>query len=187
MTVLLAIVAVILLMVCLALLGTMREVVVLQGKVTAFTELMLKPPAPAFLDGMLPDRVRARLLDAGIGQQGDDVFLIFARKGCAGCARLLQSIKAGLTEGTLSSRQFVCVLDSHSGGDSLEQAIRDSGMVVLVDQDRFLANACQVKQTPTTFHLGATSLKVVDSNIGGEFEWVRSRLALQADRPVATR
>jgi hypothetical protein len=169
-----AITVVLLLVVCLALLGTMREVVILQGKVSAFTDLLLEPPTPQFLDGVLPTRVSATLRDAHVGQAGN-CFLIFVRQGCSGCAGLLQDLKQALAIGVLSPGQVACVVGPQSGG--LETRVRAMGITVLIDHDRLLSSGCGIKHSPTTFLLAAESLNVLDASVGGGFAWIQSRLS----------
>jgi hypothetical protein len=174
MAIALAITIALLLVVAVALLGTMREVVVLQGKVAALTDLLLNPPSPQFLDGILPDLARQELSSAGLDQRAESFFLIFTRQGCSGCASLLQEIKAGVTSGALDAQRFACVITGRSGG--LEKAVRAVGILVLVDGERHLEEACQVRQTPTVLHLDGGSLKVLDSMVGADLTWIRPRL-----------
>lgn len=65
--------------VMLALLGTMREVVVLQGRVEGLTELLLKPPGPSFPGGVLPDLVSDHVQRAALARNGD-IFPNFPEK-----------------------------------------------------------------------------------------------------------
>lgn len=135
-----AITSVLLLVVFVALLGTMREVVVLQGKVTGLTDLLLKPPSPQFFDGMLPDLAREKLMRARPAEAVDSFFLVFVRQGCSGCARLLQEIKAGIADNGLDARRFTCVISGRSGG--LDKALRTTGIHIITDSDNHLEEAC---------------------------------------------
>ena len=94
-----------LLAVVLALLGTMREVAVLQAKIQGFTELLLKPPTPTFVDGVLPAGALERLR-GHLSPQPGSVFLVFARKGCSECHQLLQDMKDAVVSGAVNLESF---------------------------------------------------------------------------------
>ena len=159
-----------------AVLGTMREVVILQSKVAAFTDLLLNPPGPVFIDGLLPDVVRAALLKADGVDTQQDIVVLFLRKGCSGCHQLLQGIKNGVSRGDFAANQIVGIVAEKSRGDLIETTLAAVGATPIIDYGRTLASACQVKQTPTLLHLEANSLQVIDTTVGGNFQWLQSRL-----------
>lgn len=175
MLILAVVLIVLLLVVCTALLGTMREVALLEGKVTSFTDLLLRPPTPAFIDGILPEPARAELISSGIGDMSTDMFLIFVRQGCSGCNRLMQGLKDSISAGVLLGSQVVCVLGPQSRGTDLEATIQTVGMTLIIDYDRALAQACQVKQMPMTLHLAERSLQVQGVSVGDDIRWLLSR------------
>jgi hypothetical protein len=154
--------------------GTMREVTVLQNKISALTDLLLKPPTPQFFDGLLPERTNAKLRDARLGIGFRNFVLIFVRQGCTGCASLLSQVRLAIGQGTLSPGQFACVIIGRPGG--LDQALRQTGIPVITDDTRLLQEGCQVRQTPTLLHLDTNSLKVLSSTAGDDFAWITSRL-----------
>jgi hypothetical protein len=173
MSVLLSAIAIVLLLiVVLGLFGTLREVSILQGKVTSLEGLLLKPPEPRFFDGMLPERVLAELAGTPFASRGRDFFLVFVRQACPGCATLLEDLKAGVDADRLDREQLLYVVAGPAGG--LDTRLRDRGCYVLADEVRALTEACQVKQTPTILHLDKT-LKVLGATVGGDMEWIYSR------------
>lgn len=177
MILLLVVVCIVLLMVvCLALLGTMHEVAVLQGKVSGLHELLLNPPAPRFFNGMLPDRALARFRELEVTEGLAAFFAVFVRQGCPGCARLLEQIQAGVEAGTLDPNQFFCIVPGRAGG--LDRQLRDARLPVVIDEDGLLVEACQVRQTPTMLRMDR-DLKVIDSMVGGDMEWIQSYLTPQ--------
>jgi len=167
-----AVTIVLLVFVGLGLLGTLREVSILQGRVSALQNLLLRPPGPRFFDGMLPERAVATLRAAPLADNVRDFFVVFVRQACPGCANLLQAIKDAVAVNRLDSERFLCVVCGVPGG--LDTRLRDSGFRVINDQPRALAEACQVKQTPTVLHLDST-LSVLDATVGDDIEWIYSR------------
>lgn len=181
-TVVAAIAIVLLLVVCLALMGVMHEVTVLQGSITALNNLLINPPGPRFFNGALPERTVARLRERGVPDDVAGFALVFVRQACPACSRLLQGIADGVEGGTLQPNQFVCVLGGHAGG--LDKHIREAALPVIIDEDKLLLEGCQVKQTPTVLHLDR-DLKVLDTLVGDDIEWIQSRLGSHFAEPTA--
>jgi len=164
--------------VVLALVGTMREVVVLQGRTDTLTELLLKPPEPTFPGGVLPDSVADRLQSMAVEPPGDS-FLIFLSKGCSGCSHLVQAIRGAISSNIANRSNFVCVIGAKSAGGSFEQSIADLSVAIVVDHDGQLMKSCQIQATPTIVHLQDKTLRVLGAAVGEGFDWILPRLRQQ--------
>jgi hypothetical protein len=178
-----------LVMVLLMQLGVMREVVVLQEKVTAFSQLLLQPPVPSFLKKQLPKTAIRVVRETGFREDGPFV-LVFMKSKCEGCLRLAEDISQATARGLLSQDAITCFLAEGSTGSKIEILMNQSAKFV-AEVSVGVFRSCEVSGTPTMLAINPETWEVFGHSAGGDAAWLMSRLQLTTSRqdlpsPTAT-
>lgn len=168
----------------LALLGVMRETVLLRGEVKAFQDLIRRPPPPKFVNGHMPEALTRALAPRLPFAPGSHQLLVaFVSPGCAPCEETVDALAAAVADGRVRHEDLafvVWVLDE-TEGELFSPRI--PGAFVL-DSTGELSRACEVRATPTLFLVERDSYRVLDYSLEGTPQWATSRLA--TDNLVAT-
>ena len=158
-------------------LGLTREVVVLQEKVTAFTQLLLTPPVPSFLCGKLPKPAIEALGAAGFRPDGPFV-IAFMRSGCSGCFTLATGIKEAVDAGWIPRSAVVCFQVDGTRGSKVDALMRDAAAFVADDIGGKIFGACEISATPAMLAVSPGSWEVSGHSVGGDAAWVVTRLEM---------
>jgi len=166
--------SVILAFLLLAVLGAMREIVILRGDVKAFRDLVQRPPAPSFVhDGLPPALANELSLDQDGGL--DRHLIVFLSPGCQPCQDLAEGLRSALAEGVLTRRHLTAVVWAFTPEEAERYA---SGLPfdTILDGDGKLARACEVRATPSLFLISTTDYRVLDYSPEGSTQWVINSL-----------
>ncbi len=183
------ILAMITLFLLLAVLGTMREAIILREHVAALSQLIVKPPAPSFLHQPLPDVIADRLsLPGRLRERSHQSHVIlFFSAGCNGCAAFIPRLQEVVNEDLIDSSQLSCIVSASSENEPVYQLARAVCGTAILDRQGQLAKALEVKMTPVQFAISTHTLEVVDYTLGGDVEWIRQQLQEQPERVMAFR
>jgi hypothetical protein len=159
----------------LAVLGAMREVVVLRGDVKAFTDLVQRPPAPTFVAerDRVPAALSKRLPHAT--ESSERHLVAFLSPGCQPCQDLASGLSAAVEEGHLAREQLTVVVWAFTHPEA-ERFASQIALPCILDGDGKLSRLCEVRATPTLFIVSADNHKVLDYSPEGSTEWVISRM-----------
>jgi hypothetical protein len=172
---LLALIAI--LIVLLMQLGVTREVVVLQEKVTVFSQLLLRPPVPSFLRGSLPKSAIPAVQAVGFRSDGPFV-MVFMTPGCQGCLGLAEGLKEATATGLLPSEAITCFLAEGSAGSRIEVLLRASTPFVAEVSTGGIFRDCEVSATPTMLAINPDTWEVFGHSVGGDARWAVSKLQM---------
>jgi len=174
--------AVLVVFLTLAVLGAMREVVVLRGDVKAFRDLVQRPPAPSFVGGRLPSLMSKMLPRVHSGSPHGRRLVVFLSPGCQPCQDLADGLSVAIAQGAVRAEDLTPVVWSFTPEEANRYA---SGLPFdsIPDGDGKLARACEVRATPTLFIVSEGAHEVLDYSPEGSVQWVIDRLAPQ---PVAS-
>ena len=164
-------------------LGLTREVVILQEKITTFTQLLLNPPVPSFLRAALPKRAIAAVEDAGFRREGPFV-IAFMKSGCPGCLALAKGLKEAVSEGWIAANAITCFLLEGSAGSQVDDVIRDTTPFVAEATLRGTFLACEVAGTPAMLAVDPQTWNVFGHTVGGDAAWAVSRLQMGPQRAL---
>lgn len=170
-----AVLGVIVVFLLLAVLGAMREVVVLRGDVKGFTDLVQRPPAPTFVaeHGHLPAALIKRMPPAS-GSFARHL-VAFLSPGCQPCQDLASGLAGAVGEGHLGADQMSIVVWAFTYEEAERYATR-LGLPAILDGDGQLSRMCEIRATPTLFVVSTENYKVLDYSPEGSTEWVISRM-----------
>lgn len=161
--------------------GTLRELAIVSGRVTAITDVILRPPEPTFL-GKSPPTQLIKELDKALPPRSEAFAIaMFLRPGCQGCDALLGFLRNMVPVSEASS--FVPILPKKTSRTTLAESCRTLFGLVIVDEDDELFDRCEVRSTPMLFAIDRHSQKVVDFAVGPNVEWVSSYLGRRSVPP----
>ena len=164
-------VLVIAIFVVLILLSTMREVALLQEKVSIYRQLLLRPARPSFIGDQIPVDLQSALERLVPLRGATDALLLFIRADCTACRELVGK----LIEQKLSSKTpIVCIVGLGSRGRRMSDRLADAGYVSVHDSDEALFDAAEVRSTPTTIMCNLVNKTATEHSEGSDLEWIRS-------------
>jgi len=158
-------------------LGVTREVVVLQEKVTAFSQLLLRPPVPSFLKARLPKKAIEAIEAVGF-RSGGPFILVFMKPACGGCFSLAEELMHATVTGALPRGAITCFLEEGSAGSKIDSLIRDTTRFVAETTSDGVFRACEVSATPTMLAINPETWEVFGHSVGGDAAWAVSRLEM---------
>jgi hypothetical protein len=164
-------------------LGVTREVVILQEKVTVFSQLLLNPPVPSFLRGTLPKKAITAVEAAGFRPDGPFV-VVFMKSGCSGCLSLAGGLKEATEAGWLPPNSVTCFLAEGAGGSRLEALMRATTPFLTEATSGGVFLACEVSATPAMLAVNPETWEVFGHSVGGDAAWAVSRLQMGRPRQV---
>lgn len=161
----------------LLILGVMREAVILDGKVTALSQLITRPPAPSYVNATLPIQLAERLslspLTATNARKAHVV--LFVRPNCSGCEDVIGQLSKALTEGLVAREDISCVVSAASHNEPLYQEALTISQNAILDVTGNLLKSCEIRGTPTALALWSDTGHVFDYILGGDVEWIRQK------------
>jgi hypothetical protein len=168
----------------LAVLGSMRETVLLRGEVDALSQLITSPPPPSFVGGPAPDDLR-RLLESiePMSTHPGSSLVAFVSPGCKPCDDILTGLSRAAEEGQIRSDDLLFVVWAEETNAVRRFASQLPGHTV-IDDSGDLARKCEIRATPTLL-LVSRDFTVVDYNPEGGVEWILSRLSPNTAVPLA--
>jgi hypothetical protein len=160
-----------------ALLGTMREVVLLRLEVSTISGLITHPPPPSFLHRRLPALAQTRLEDA-IPADGSVHVLAFVSPGCGACHDFIESLTSAIGRGRVDGGAVSFVLAWTKADEDCEPLDRTAPCVV--DGDGAIARSCEIRATPTLLAVVTDTMTVIGHKPGGDVEWLEAMLKTNA-------
>lgn len=159
----------------LAVLGSMRETVLLRGEVKALSQLITSPPPPSFVRGRVPDALRKTLQQLHAAPAAATRWLVaFVTPGCGPCQEVATGLRNAVGRGEVLASDLVFVVWA-SRREASAFASELPGHV-LIDDDGDLARSCEVKATPTSFVVSRADFRVLDFDLEGGVEWILDRM-----------
>lgn len=171
---------------CLAVLGAMREVVLLRGEVKAFRDIVQRPPPPSFVHERIPAALIAELEGALAADRVSDRLVVsFVAPGCGPCEALVDGLAAAVANGKVDRDDlgFVIWTMEADAGRLLQSRVPSPA---IVDAGGALSRACEIRGTPTVFLVSRVDYSVLDYTLEGTAEWVISRLTNVAAPRLST-
>jgi hypothetical protein len=168
----------------LAVLGAMREVVLMRGELEAFGQLVKRPPPPSYVEATLPAPL-VDVLDETLAPGVDDggLMVAFVSPGCKPCEDLVLGLSAAAEERRLRREDLFFVVWAMKDADA-ERMVPDLPGQAVSDSGGSLARTCEIRGTPTVFVVSRSDYRVLDYDMEGDTEWVLSHL--MHPEPVAT-
>jgi thioredoxin-related protein len=168
----------------LAVLGSMRETVLLRGEVEALSQLITSPPPPSFIDRPVPDSLRKILESAEPAPStSGERLVVFMTPGCAPCETIAEGLADAVNRGQVSTEDLLFVVWASPSEDTQRLVSQLPGHTVVDDGD--LARVCEVRATPTIFIVSRGDFTVNDYNADGRLEWIMNRFAPETATPMA--
>lgn len=170
----------------LAVLGAMREIVMLRGDVQGFRQLIQSPPPPSFVSDRLPDALVRRLKPqaSSNGSSTRRQLVAFVSPGCGPCESLVEGLSTAVARQQLLPEDAVLIVWAYSDADA-ERFARGLALPSLIDTGGSLSRACEVRATPTVFVVSSNDYRVLDYNLEGSTEWVLTRMRMQQETATA--
>lgn len=170
----------------LAVLGAMREVVLLRGELEAFGQLVKRPPPPSYVDASLPSALVGAIEAALVPCENDDRLVVaFVSPGCKPCEDLVQGLALAAEQGELRREDLFFVVWAARDEDA-ERLVPDLPGPGVSDSGGSLARASEIRGTPTVFVVSRSDYQVLDYDLEGEPEWVLRHLAHPELAPAAS-
>ncbi len=172
----------------LVILGVMRETVILDGKVTALSQLITKPPAPSILRKSIPNELAQKLstLHEPSPWAPRVHIILFLRATCGGCEDVVARLDDVIKRRVVSRDNISCVVAADSEETSIFHAARSISRDTVLDASGSLFDACEIRGAPTQLAIWTDTLRVFDYNLGGDVEWIRQKLQQRQETVVAT-
>jgi hypothetical protein len=168
---------------CLAILGTMQEVVALRSEVKLFRDIVQHPPPPAFVGGPAPSEM-VELMRSGVASDSDKHVVAFIAPGCGPCEDLASGLTTAVSEAAFSARDVSVVIWAATADGAHEFADRIP-LATVLDVGGKISRRCEVRSTPTLFLVSQSDLTVADYSPEGSLEWIKTRLAETQKMQVA--
>lgn len=159
----------------LALLGMMREIVLLRSDVKVFRELVQQPPAPSFVGERAPAALTAVLADRPATARQERQLVAFLSPGCAPCEELADELAEAVKARRLAYEDVLVFAWAYSEEDAARYANR-LPLETVVDHQGKLSRACEVRATPTLFIVSRDDHTVLDYTPEGRSEWILDRM-----------
>ncbi|MGH2916665.1 MAG: hypothetical protein ACRDMX_16940 [Solirubrobacteraceae bacterium] len=173
----------------LAILGTMRETVIMRGEVTALAQLITDPPPPSFLGDRIPDALAQHLVERVGSKQEERQVLVVALVSptCSACKSLVAEIERAVSSGALGRSQiFLVVTWPEEPNPSIYKRAAMFAEATL-DEDGTLARACELRFTPTLIAVDVESMTATAHKPGGDIRWIYDNLNVPAAQSAATK
>jgi hypothetical protein len=84
--------------------------------------------------------------------------------------------------GAISKSDISCVVYADSEASAVFRAAAAVSDITILDSDKTISSACEVKGTPTMLALWTDDLQVFDDTIGGDSGWITRKLAEKPGR-----
>lgn len=165
-----------------AILGTMREVVILRSEVTTLSQLILVPPEPAYLDASPPDELLARL---SLRDLRERVAVLFLSTDCTSCLRLTRACAEQIESGVLSPDMLHVVLTKPSTHASLTRTLRSCGINIIEDSNGAISSSCSILLTPSALILDKQRSRVESFRSGVSISWILDELETKHRLPIS--
>jgi hypothetical protein len=168
----------------LAVLGSMRETVILRVEVEALSQLITSPPPPSFIGGPAPGDLR-RLLESIEPMWTDpgSSLVAFVTPGCRPCDDVATELSRAAAEGQIREDDLLFVVWASETNEVRRFAARLPGRTI-IDSDGDLARTCEVRATPTFLIVSRNDFTVLDFNAEGGVEWILERLVPNVAAPT---
>jgi hypothetical protein len=165
----------------LALLGVMRETVTLRGEVTALTQLITTPPAPAYLHNMLPP-----VIAQALGHPDRRRLILFVSPQCGACNELLQQLQDSRSDLLPEDRiALSIVVGGHDIPAPLLRVAKELTPDMVHDADGSLYRAAAIIGTPTSLYVNRAGI-VTAYRFGADARWIRDVTASEVEVGVAS-
>lgn len=158
--------------VLLVLLAVMKEVVVLQEKVTIYRQLLLRPARPSYIGAAMPANVRQELAAAQELPTSGDLIILFLRPDCSACNAMVNHLSTAT--GLISDLKVIGVIGRGVGARRLIERVVASGITPHPDTNETLFDAAEIRSTPTMLRIDLSSETVIDYAEGSDVEWLRA-------------
>lgn len=174
-SIVIAILAILIIALALALVATLREVVLLRGDVSALAQLITSPPVPVLVDKDLPDSLHRNLPDSG--DQGDTVVVLFLSDDCGPCRQIADNLQRVAELHPTVPSSLLAVLRSRSlEASPVKPALDELRIKTVVDNGR-IADECDIRGTPGFLAYDRSTRRVTDYSYGGDVAWIVDRLS----------
>lgn len=158
-------------------LGTMREVVVLRSQLASFSQLVMQPPEPSWLEtGRVPAQLREQHTQLAASDD-ECLAFVFVESGCPSC-RVLVAECAAERSADLAARVAFVVLDKPHNSDEapgINETLTENGFRYIRDPDSSLLHAAGVHGTPTAVLV--THNTAVAYKAGVDLQWLMKQLS----------
>ena len=160
----------------LAILGTMREVVLLRSEVTSLSELIVVPPEPSWLStGYLPEALVA-VHDQFAADEAQELILVYVESSCPSCRTIVSDLSAYSETVEITGNVLFVLIDTPTEQNPLPALLPDveqTSCRFVVDRDKNLLAAAGIHGTPSA--LAITRTEAVGYKAGVTTQWILNR------------
>lgn len=168
--------------VVLILLATMREVALLQEKISVYRQLLLRPARPSYIGERLPLSLADALARIDGLSSTERALLIFMRPDCSACQEM--SVKLPSMLQALGEIKAVVVVGRGPRGQRMLDRAAAAEVIAEPDPAEVLFDAAEIRSTPTMILVDLRNQIAEDYAEGSDLEWLRSLHARAADTPT---
>lgn len=165
------VVVALLVVVLLVLLSTMREVALLQEKVSIYRQLLLRPAKPSYIGDQVPVALQSALDSLEPLREASRVLLVFLRPDCSACRDLADRLAS---EDFHHGPPIVCVIGLGPRARRMSDRLSAADYIAINDSDESLFDSAEVRSTPTMILCDLTRQVAEEYSEGSDFEWIRS-------------
>jgi hypothetical protein len=155
----------------LAMLGAMREIVLLRAEVATLSRLIRYPPEPSYAQerASVPAML-APLLEAH-ESYGERQLVAFVAPGCGPCEGLARDVSAAIDRGQLDAKDVLFFVWAATARETDEMVNRLPGYAV-PDYEGRLARVCEIRGTPALMIVAKDGHAVIDFQYEGDVQWI---------------
>jgi len=167
-----AVVVVLLVVVLLIMLATMREVALLQEKVSIYKQLLLRPARPSYIGEQLPLPVIESLGKIAGLSTAERALLIFMRPDCSACQEM--SVKLPSIATLLGPIKPIIVVGRGPRAHRMADRMASADLIAKADPDETLFDAAEIRSTPTMILVDMRNQVAEDYAEGSDMQWLTS-------------
>ena len=161
----------------LAVLGVMRETVILRGEVAALSQLILVPPDPPYIRDIAPLELRNALMRLdNPSDRPERLLVLFLSGGCSSCQRVVRELGAATSAENLPATSVVGVVSKSTDRDGVHTSLVRLGARILNDPSGSLTKACGILITPSALEISTSDFTVLEFEGGVTEQWLLNRI-----------
>jgi hypothetical protein len=164
-------VVLLLLAVILIMLSLMREVALLQERITIYRQLLLRPAKPSYIGGPAPAELLG-LLNAVSTTGESRAVIIFLRPDCAACQEMAHELEganrwpAGLL--------VLAVVGRGPQARKMIQRLSAAGLTTHADPDETIFDIGEIRSTPNMLLINRVTGEAEHFSEGSDYQWLDS-------------
>ncbi len=160
-------------LVLLILLATMRDVAILQERISVYRQLLLRPLKPTYTGDVMPEPLAETVHQTvpDFPAQDKHIVIGFWRPDCTGCRDYVSELAKNRDK--LRDVLLISIVGRGSGSNRFLQAVQSVGPAIL-DSKEVLFDSGQIRTTPSFLSIRAGSTNVSEYQEGGDLQWLIS-------------